>query len=144
MFVVLLAVLVVSSGVEVGYRWRGSDGVPRGVTVRQGQLWVWRDPMLATPRLGLEAEKALPARLSWGFEDWQIPGMPGVARLVAVPLWWGVAGVGVPVAGAWGWRLLPSRRRARRRARGLCWKCGYELRGLGVCPECGAEDYYVR
>lgn len=30
--------------------------------------------------------------------------------------------------------------RARRRRRGLCLKCAYELKGLSVCPECGRAD----
>lgn len=30
-------------------------------------------------------------------------------------------------------------RRWRRRRRGLCERCGYELAGLAMCPECGRE-----
>jgi hypothetical protein len=40
------------------------------------------------------------------------------------------------------WRLarLPHRRAARRRARGHCVGCGYDLRGSADrCPECGRE-----
>jgi hypothetical protein len=40
------------------------------------------------------------------------------------------------------WRLarLPHRRAARRRARGECVGCGYDLRGSADrCPECGRE-----
>jgi len=35
----------------------------------------------------------------------------------------------------------PARLRRRRRKRGLCVKCGYDLKGnvSGVCPECGTE-----
>ena len=37
--------------------------------------------------------------------------------------------------------LLRWRRTRRRRARGLCVACGYELgEGVGVCPECGLES----
>ena len=35
---------------------------------------------------------------------------------------------------------LPVRRRGQRRKRGLCVKCGYDLRGSRErCPECGAR-----
>ncbi len=34
--------------------------------------------------------------------------------------------------------LLRAERRERRRCRGLCLRCGYELAGLDVCPECGS------
>jgi hypothetical protein len=43
------------------------------------------------------------------------------------------------------WVLVPwrrARRRAKRRALGLCDACGYDLRGsadAGRCPECGME-----
>lgn len=40
---------------------------------------------------------------------------------VGAGVWWGA-----------GWM-----RRARRRRRGLCEGCGYELAGLAMCPECG-------
>ena len=35
----------------------------------------------------------------------------------------------------------PARRRQRRRGRGLCIECGYDLTGnmSGVCPECGTK-----
>lgn len=56
-----------------------------------------------------------------------------------IPHWRGVVGGGLFWAGmmwapvvAWRWR---ARRRAARR--GGCTGCGYDLRGLKVCPECG-------
>ena len=37
------------------------------------------------------------------------------------------------------WRAVAARRRRRRNRRGLCPRCGYDLRAsTGVCPECGA------
>jgi hypothetical protein len=48
------------------------------------------------------------------------------------------AACALPLARLWAWR---RRRRDRRRLRkGLCRRCGYDLRGnaSGVCPECGS------
>jgi len=36
-------------------------------------------------------------------------------------------------------RLFVAWRRARRRRRGLCPRCAYDLAGLDTCPECGAK-----
>ncbi len=39
------------------------------------------------------------------------------------------------------WHVLPANRRARRRAAGLCERCGYDRAGVSPstqCPECGA------
>lgn len=36
------------------------------------------------------------------------------------------------------WLGVPAARRWRRRRRGLCPTCGYEVRGLATCPECGS------
>lgn len=38
--------------------------------------------------------------------------------------------VGVP----WAWSAVRAHRRLRR---GLCTRCGYDMRGLALCPECG-------
>src|SRR5439155_5802664 len=56
--------------------------------------------------------------------QWSVP-LPLVALLLLTP---GVAGL---------WARV---RRRTRRAKGLCVRCGYDLRGnvSGVCPECGA------
>ena len=57
-------------------------------------------------------------------------------RYAAVPLWALCAAFRVPSAPL---LLARHRRRARRRAaRGLCPRCGYDLRATpGRCPECG-------
>ena len=62
----------------------------------------------------------------------------GYQHKLTVPYWFLLALTGTPPA----WRLLTlkSRVRRRRRERGLCARCGYDLRGSkdsGRCPECG-------
>lgn len=57
-------------------------------------------------------------------------------RIVAIPHWVFAAVLALPLA----WRLVAyrSRRAARRRAKGLCPGCGYDLRATpDQCPECG-------
>jgi hypothetical protein len=56
-----------------------------------------------------------------------------------IPYW-----VVIAAAGLWpAWyvpRLVGEHRRRRREARGLCWRCGYDLRATPHrCPECGAS-----
>lgn len=68
----------------------------------------------------------------------------GVLRLPLRPIWPGVA-VNVLLFGTIGavMTILPSAvRRARRRRRGACTLCGYDVRGLlgAVCPECGERS----
>jgi hypothetical protein len=139
---ILFGVIVASAWAEVGVRWRDATDIPCGVTVRHGQLWIWRDQMLATPRLGWHVEWARPYGLDWRFEDWNLSTARLQARLVAIPIWWAAVLVGVPSMLAWGlpMRALPWRRRAARRAQGLCGRCGYDMAGIeGACPECGAS-----
>ncbi len=51
---------------------------------------------------------------------------------VVIPVWTGIALVGFPALLMW--------LHDRRRAPGLCRKCGYDLRGAdhAACPECGS------
>ncbi|MCA9310143.1 MAG: hypothetical protein KDA21_03000 [Phycisphaerales bacterium] len=61
--------------------------------------------------------------------------------LPLIPLWSGFA-LDALIFGAllWGgWGLLSGTRRARRRRRGRCAWCGYDLGDLATCPECGRE-----
>ncbi len=62
--------------------------------------------------------------------------------LPTIPLWPGFAlNTLFYAALAWGlWQLPLAIRRRRRRSKGLCVRCGYDLKGLAagaVCPECG-------
>jgi hypothetical protein len=66
-------------------------------------------------------------------------GTSEARRLPVLPIWSGLA-VNAATFGC-GLFLLWStpgfvRRRSRRR-RGKCVRCGYELKGIAVCPECG-------
>lgn len=58
-----------------------------------------------------------------------------------VPVWPGFAVCSVFWAGVVGvvWYVPGMVRGAMRRRRGLCARCGYELRGLDACPECGTS-----
>lgn len=59
------------------------------------------------------------------------------------PIWPGLLGDAAMWAAAWagGLFVISALRRARRRRRGLCPSCGYDLRGTtgAPCPECGAS-----
>ena len=53
-----------------------------------------------------------------------------------------LGGIGIlQLASMYFWLVAPAIRRHRRRSRGLCIHCGYDLRGspTGACPECGAK-----
>lgn len=140
----LLAALVVSAPLEIGKTWRNADDVPCGVALRHGRVWVWKDAMMATPRLGWRCESTGGVRLLWRYEDWDLSIGANTSRLVAFPLWWGLAAIGVPTVLMWQreLRALPSNRRRRRLTRGLCWRCGYDMSGSkDACPECGAASF---
>lgn len=89
-------------------------------------------------RLGLglsEPGNATPSawflqRFEFGFEWWFEIARPSGATYLAVPLW---APLVVFMVLAWRWRkkIIPP---------GHCASCGYDLGGLGVCPECGHTE----
>ncbi len=50
--------------------------------------------------------------------------------VIDTAFWAAVVGAGATV--------VPFVRREHRRRRGHCGRCGYDVRGLGTCPECGS------
>jgi hypothetical protein len=66
---------------------------------------------------------------------------PPPARFPYLPVWPGFLLNSLLYAAPWALVLVAPRavRRWRRRRRGCCMRCGYDLRGLGgaACPECG-------
>jgi len=75
----------------------------------------WAARAGGVPRSGIEPR--LPVRPAW----------PGFALNTLV---YGAAALGVITS-------VGGIRRSRRRRRGLCVRCGYDVGGLAVCPECG-------
>src|SRR5262249_42060321 len=73
-----------------------------------------------------------PAPPRWGlwFDRWEVSGQGVPVRWWSVPLW--IPGLLAAAPAAWLWR-------PRRRRRGVCRACGYDLTGSlnGPCPECG-------
>jgi hypothetical protein len=61
-------------------------------------------------------------------------GFGFLCRWLVVPLWWLISAIVVAFSPG----ILLARRRAWRRRRGLCMKCGYDVRATPKrCPECG-------
>jgi hypothetical protein len=82
--------------------------------------------------------------VAWRREPGQSPNAPPAATATfpdhtSWQLWcdfWLLAAVSAPLPGVW---LARRFRSARRRAQGVCRRCGYDLRATpGRCPECGA------
>lgn len=72
--------------------------------------------------------------LGVGVQNYQGPAWKGLGVAIS---YWTLATMLVGL-GIWLW--WPIRRSARRRAEGLCLRCGYDRRGLAPaasCPECG-------
>ncbi len=97
--------------------WRGGDSMmpaPGGYAGRSESKVTFRDP------------------LGWSRFGYLVP---------YGPVWSGIVGNSlVGAMGIWALVVFPAAvRRARRRRRGLCVACGYDLAGAAsaVCPECG-------
>ncbi len=103
-------------------RWlgEGSDVPEQDTTGIARAWWMGIDVGLparagGVPRSGIEPR--LPVRPAW----------PGFALNTLV---YGTAAFGVITS-------VGGIRRSRRRRHGLCVRCGYDVGGLAVCPECG-------
>lgn len=105
---------------EVGWEWRDLGGQVYGPP-----WWSW----IENQKIVLGAGGAM----QWG------SGEMFTTAVVYVPFWMTALAGAVPLLVY----FSPGRRRARRRAQGLCAFCGYARVGLGptqACPECGRAD----
>lgn len=97
-------------------------GWPMPVIEIKQMWWDWNDPALGDPANGGPEPDPRPGLLPLGLALNPL--------LVGLPIW--LVAFGLPM----GWVVA---RRARRRRRGACVWCGYDLAGLAMCPECGRE-----
>lgn len=90
-------------------------------------VWLFKPPAEASLRTGLPVSTSI----TRSPERTHLPLMPVWPGFVVNSLFYAaVAGAILFAPGAV--------RRARRRRRGRCLACGYDVRGLDTCPECGA------
>ena len=114
--------------------WTQSSG-----SQQVGTQLFWNDSVRRDPNL---RDPSRPPRLGfwWGTrDDPAYPKGDWATTIVLGPIW----PLAVPFAAlpaAWAARHIRQRRRSRRAARGLCPRCGYDLRATpDRCPECGTE-----
>jgi hypothetical protein len=125
---------------ETGGRYRAAPVV----------RWRQGEPVSDGPRVVLGRGPRRPFRQRLGFGWTPSVGdvidtqgeTPGVFRRgVATAPFWAIAGLAgvLPLTRGVGWGVRRVRR-ARRRRKGLCPACGYDVRASpGACPECGAD-----
>lgn len=121
----------------IGSVWWGYVVIayPTGTAgVALGRLSItWRDPVEPIHYWASGSAAVSRPRMIWWFRfGATTPYIGSRTRGIEVPLWTVSLLVGVPAGLLW--------YRDRRRAPGLCRKCGYDLRGAdhSLCPECGA------
>lgn len=134
---VLAVTSVISLRWVVGYRYATSNGWTAW-SVSRGCLNVFYthagSPRMMTEKPGWFTSRSLYWMSPFGHLKMFLLGYQGkfaMYRLVSVPL--------LPPAVAIGVATAVFLRRDRRRWKGYCWECGYDLTGnvSGVCPECG-------
>ncbi len=105
-------------------RWlgEGSDVAEQNTTGVARAWWMGIDAGLPVRAAGLPRSGIMP----------RLPIRPAWPGFALNTLLFGTAAGGAMLAVGSAWRR-------RRRRRGLCVRCGYDVVGLAVCPECGAE-----
>jgi hypothetical protein len=143
---VLLIYLFFDSGLW-SMAW-ASPGVRYEVGVQRASVYVgwrpgnWRrqdDPHCGPPgwRIGRLSTPSRMSRRDW----WIHAGALPTWVWIGVPLWCIIVPIAIPTSLAWRRDLRIALVR-RRRMKGLCVACGYNLTGntSGRCPECGATS----
>ena len=103
------------------------------ITFRGSSITTTTAPVSSTGSLTITGGTLI-LYMSYRYDRYALP-IWVVAMIVLLPVWWAV----LVVALRW-------RRRRSRRRKGLCERCGYDLRGnpsSGACPECGAPTTAV-
>jgi hypothetical protein len=115
-----------------------SVGTPGHVVDRLAKDAIWNGGMSGYPvkpewRYGFIVQKYQQYHMSWKAN---LPGVFSNHRLVVVPYWAPAIVFGVlPAIGLVRWFFGIGRF-----AKGMCRRCGYDLRASGeVCPECGTK-----
>ena len=138
-----LLILLVVGMVYTGFLWKKSLDHPSNwmhnrhgrITIRRGMI----DIIIHRPTDDRSRGDTVLHFAKFKYESYSVHGS-GVRRkiYVRIPLY----GL-MLLFGGWPLWLLISglNRRKRRRNRGLCFDCGYDLTGneSGVCPECGSS-----
>ena len=118
------------AGVVVAYSKAAEPGATTATRgVWQGGFRFWRGPVSNPATCGEAMRMSIPPGTAYRPSQSLVLGlrMPCWAAFVLLAAYPTIAFIRGPL------------RRWRRRRRGLCLKCGYDLRGneSGVCPECG-------
>jgi hypothetical protein len=139
---------------DVGIYYFGRLGLEDRLRLSACQAgWPLRALQTVTPAAGWKPDTPARTLVPAGWEsgvhvpeslrarDWSPHSEHGTPHPLPLrPLWPGFA-INAVLYGSAMWLLLsPVRgrlRRWRRVRRGLCLECGYPVRGLGKCPECG-------